>query len=183
MIIRASAALIVLSLACAAFAEPAKTPAASPQGSAPAPAQRKFKEMRPPAATPRESMNLRLSFKLRYKNLESSGNFIVQNGTQANYVLGGEQPFEIANAQGKGIEFKKHGAVVNVLPVIDPNADKVDVQWQSEISGPLEPETSLKVNPVASFQVQTEFIVPIGKTIVLVDEPDRRIEARFEPAP
>src|SRR5205823_310171 len=112
----------------------------------------------------------------------SSGNFRVLNQTQANYVLGGDQPFEVETANGKGVEFKKFGTIVNVLPAIKPDTDIVDSQLQIELSGPLAAQGALKVRPVATFQLQTEFSAPLGKTVLIVDEPDRRVEVRFEAA-
>ena len=128
-------------------------------------------------------MNLKFSFKLKFKQMENVGNFVVQSGTQANYVLGGEIPVEVEHAQGKGIEFKRHGTIVNVLPVVRPDSDKVDIQLQCELSGPLPPETSLRVNPIATFQYQTAFVATLGKTLVLIDEPDRRVEVTIDTVP
>jgi hypothetical protein len=185
---RRSIALAAFILALGAWTtaaqppEPTALPGRPPHAG---PAKRKLPALRAPTAETagidaRTNANLRISFKIRYKELENSGNFIVQSGTQANYVIGGEEPREIQNAQGKGIEFKKHGIIVNVLPVLYPETDVVDTQLQCEISGPLSPVTSLQVPPIATFQLQIEFRSALGKPIVLVDEPDRRIEVKID---
>ena len=174
---------LIALLSVLSFAQPPNPPDKKVESAVPSHVP--FKKSFSPKAssTPFSDINLKISFKLKFKRLESSGNFTVQSGTQANYVIGGDDPVEISNAQGKGVEFKKHGTIVNILPIVQPDSDRVDAQWQSEISGPLAPETSLKVNPIATFQIQTEFTVTLGKTIVLVDEPDRRVEVKIEPAP
>lgn len=131
------------------------------------------------AADDNSNAVFRVSFKLQDRELKASGNFVVESGTQANYSIGGDEPFEHQNAGGVGVEFKKVAAIINVLPAFVPGTDIVDCQWQSELSGPLAPKGSLKVQPISTFQLQTEFRVALGKTIVLVDEPDRRVEAVF----
>lgn len=118
--------------------------------------------------------NYRVAFRMKLAELERSGNFTVQDGAQANYVLGGDTPTEAQNSRGeKGIEFKKHGTIVNCIVT---GGGRLNAQCQFEISGPLPPQTSLKVNPIATLQLQTTFTAEKGKPLLLVDEPDRRIE-------
>ncbi|MFA6316774.1 MAG: hypothetical protein WC943_05090, partial [Elusimicrobiota bacterium] len=53
--------------------------------------------------------------------LLSNPKVIVQAGNQANFVVGGDQPYPVTNNQGVGVEFKKFGVILNVLPVVNPN--------------------------------------------------------------
>ncbi|MCX5787523.1 MAG: hypothetical protein NTX64_03280 [Elusimicrobia bacterium] len=181
MILTIAALTAVLSVP--SFAQPPNPPDKKAESNLPAraPKNRTFSPKAPSTAL--SDMNLKVSFKLKFKRLESSGNFTVQSGTQANYVIGGDDPVEVITKQGTGIEFKKYGTIVNILPAVVFDSDKVDAQLQAELSGPQAPETSLKVNPISTFQIQTEFTITLGKTIVLVDEPDRRVEIKIEPAP
>ncbi|HAH08453.1 MAG TPA: hypothetical protein DCM05_18330 [Elusimicrobia bacterium] len=134
-----------------------------------------------PAPDEPEQPMFKVSFKIRFEGLEGSGNFAVRGATQSNYVVGGDTPFVIENAAGKGLEFKKHGTIVNILPVLDPSKpDTVDSQIQIEISGPGKPTTELKALPVQTFQLQTEFLSTLGKKAVLVDEPNKRVEVLIE---
>lgn len=128
-------------------------------------------------------VNFRISFTIRAGEVSSSGNFVVKNGNQVNYVRGGDTPIEVKNSRGdKGVEFKKHGTIVNCLPTADPNGTLVHAECQFELSGPGKPETSLQVHPVATFQIQSSFVARKGQPLVLVDEPDRRIEVKIEDA-
>lgn len=124
---------------------------------------------------------LKVSFKLRFNDMEKTGNFLVLNATQSNYVVGGDEPWVFENSQGKGVEFKKHGTIVNMLPAVNPIDPKmVDAQIQVELSGPGRSMTELKVPPVTTFQLQTEYQAPLGRKMVLVDEPDKRVEVTVE---
>lgn len=128
-----------------------------------------------------EGADYRISFKMKDHDLEASGNFVVQNGAQANYVSGGETPSVVSSKNGeKGVEFKKHSAIVNCLPVENPNNGRIRAECQFELSGPLAPATELKVHPAKTFQLQTSFEVQKGHTLVLTDEPDRRVEVRID---
>jgi len=134
----------------------------------------------PPPPQPKDAANYKISFMIKVQGLESAGNFVVHEGAQVNYVRGGETPYEVANKQGTGIEFKKHGTIVNCLPVAVPDSDRVILQCQFELSGAIAPATSLKVRPIETFQLQTEFSAQRGKTVVLVDEADRHLEVKVE---
>lgn len=173
-----AAAMLVAALAVASPAQPPSPPVEAGPSAEPGPSG--LKPLRAPDGLSRSHVNLRVSFTLRERGLESSGSFLVESGTQANFVLGSDEPWETESPQGKGIEFKKHGAIVNVLPSISQEKDRVDAQWQSELSGPLAPKTSLKVPTLATFQFQTEFSARLGRSVVLVDGPGRRIEVKIE---
>jgi hypothetical protein len=127
------------------------------------------------AAPPPPPVQYEISFSLRLKELNASGNFQTLDGTQVNYVRGGEQPMVSETASGKTVDFKKHGVIVNCLPKSRPDG-LVDLQCQFELSGPTAPQTEFKVRPVETFQYQAEFLARPGRPSVLVDEPDRRVE-------
>lgn len=148
---------------------------AAPAGAAGSP--RPTAPKAPPSARP---ANLRVSFAIRLQDLQSSGNFAVQDGSQANYVRGGETPFEVKTEKGTGLEFKKYGTIVNCLPASVPGGNTVAASCQFELSGPGRPETTFQVKPPMTFQLQTTFVAEKGKTLVLVDEPDRRLEVKLE---
>ncbi len=133
----------------------------------------------PPSSRP---TNFRISFVLRLQDMQSAGNFVVQDGAQANYTRGGDAPFEVKTEKGTGLEFKKYGTIVNCLPVSAPGGKSVAADCQFELSGPGRPETTFQVKPPMTFQLQTSFVAEIGKTTVLVDEPDRRLEVRIDEA-
>lgn len=126
--------------------------------------------------------NLKVSFRIKSGIRESSGNFVVRNAMQMNYVVGGDTPFELEGRQKHAIEFKKYGTIVNCLAVSVPGTDKVQAQFQFELSGPQEKLTSFEIPRIESFQLQTEVLLTKGLEQVLVDEPDRRIEVRVEDA-
>ena len=69
--------------------------------------------------------------------LLSNPKVIVQAGSQANFVVGGEQPYPVTNNQGVGVEFKKIATVLNIVPVINPNKkDTIRAEFQLEVSNP-----------------------------------------------
>lgn len=144
-------------------------------GSGPAPM-----DMMEPAEIEPSGRNVKLSFKIRNGILESSGNFVLESGTQSNYVVGGERPRETEHKTGTEVEFKKYGTIVNALVAFDQPGSLAGVQLQIELSGPQEPMGTLKVPPIETFQYQTSFVARLGKPVVLVDEPARRVEVLVE---
>jgi len=133
-------------------------------------------------AVPAEKpVNLKVAFLVRARDLESAGNFVVRSGEQSSYTKGGETPFEVESPGGRGVEYKKHAVVVNCVPLVGPGPGLVSAQLQIELSGPLRPSGALQARPVETFQLQTTFTVRAGTTIVLVDEPDRRVEVTITP--
>ncbi len=131
---------------------------------------------RPASALPAQ---YRISFSLRLKDLSASGDFAASDGTQANYVRGGEVPAESVTASGKTVEFKKEGVIVDCIPSGRPGG-LVALQCQFEISGPMAPVTDFKIRPVETFQCQAEVLLRPGVRRVQVDDPDRRVEVGVE---
>src|SRR3989338_754725 len=69
--------------------------------------------------------------------LLSNPKVIVQAGSQANFVVGGKQPYPSCNNQGCTAEFKDYGVILNILPVINPNKkDTIRAETQLEVSNP-----------------------------------------------
>jgi pilus assembly protein CpaC len=104
--------------------------------------------------------------------LLSNPKVITKNATQANFVVGGDQPYPVTNNQGVGVEFKKFGVILNILPVINPNKkDHIDAQMQLEVSNPdfSKPVTvgNTTVPSIVTRQVQTEVEIKSGETIVI----------------
>ncbi len=127
-----------------------------------------------------ESVNFRISFKIKDGELENAGSFVVMSESQANYIIGGEKVVEVDMPSGKAVEFKKHGTIVNCLPVAKPDSALVRAECQFELSGPLGPVGTLKARPISTFQLQTSFEAALGRTLVLVDEPTRHLEVKVE---
>ncbi|MDE2292635.1 MAG: type II and III secretion system protein [Elusimicrobia bacterium] len=104
--------------------------------------------------------------------LLSNPKVITKNAVQANFVVGGDQPYPVTNNQGVGVEFKKFGVILNILPVIDPNKkDNIDAQLQLEVSNPdfSKPVTvgNTTVPSIVTRQIQTEVEIKSGETIVI----------------
>ncbi|MBI5242645.1 MAG: type II and III secretion system protein [Elusimicrobia bacterium] len=104
--------------------------------------------------------------------LLSNPKVITKSATQANFVVGGDQPYPVTNNQGVGVEFKKFGVILNVLPVINPNKkDYIDAQMQLEVSNPdySKPVTvgNTSVPSIVTRQIQTEVEIKSGETIVI----------------
>ena len=103
----------------------------------------------------------------------SNPKVITKSGTQANFVVGGEQPYQVTGAQGAvGVEFKKFGVILNILPVLNPNnKDSIDAQLQLEVSNPDFSKTvqvgGTSVPSIVTRQVQTEVEVKSGETLVI----------------
>ena len=117
----------------------------------------------------------RVAFTLKVGGLEYASSFVVQDGSQANYIDGGEVSQEFDSGHGKTIDFKKRGVIVNCVPVENPNAkERVRAECQFEISGPVKSATAAA--DVATLQLQTAFEVEKGKPLLVVDGPGKRIE-------
>ena len=104
--------------------------------------------------------------------LLSNPKIITKNAVQANFVVGGDQPYPVTNNQGVGVEFKKFGVILNILPVINPNRkDHIDAQLQLEVSNPdfSKPVTvgNTTVPSIVTRQIQTEVEIKSGETIVI----------------
>lgn len=107
-----------------------------------------------------------------HAQLLSNPKVITKTGTQANFVVGGDQPYPVTNAQGVGVEFKKFGVILNILPAINPNKkDSIDAQLQLEVSNPdfSKPVTvgNTSVPSIVTRQVQTEVEIKSGETLVI----------------
>jgi pilus assembly protein CpaC len=104
--------------------------------------------------------------------LLSNPKIITKNATQANFVVGGDQPYPVTNNQGVGVEFKKFGVILNILPVVNPaKKDYIDAQLQLEVSNPdfSRPVTvgNTTVPSIVTRQIQTEVEIKSGETIVI----------------
>ena len=104
--------------------------------------------------------------------LLSNPKVIVQAGSQANFVVGGDQPYPVTNNQGVGVEFKKFGVILNILPVINPNKkDTIRAEAQLEVSNPdfSHPVTvgNVSVPSITTRQVQTSVELKSGETLVI----------------
>jgi hypothetical protein len=122
--------------------------------------------------------NYRVAFSVKAGDLSGAGNFVVSDGSQANYVHGGERPHEVATSNGTSVEFKKVAFITNCVVAAVPDKEEAAAECQFELSGPGKPDPShkLKVPPIETFQYQTSFTARLGKTLVLVDEPSKRVE-------
>ncbi|MBI2362073.1 MAG: hypothetical protein HYV15_01640 [Elusimicrobia bacterium] len=74
--------------------------------------------------------------------LLSNPKIITKNAVQANFVVGGDQPYPVTNNQGVGVEFKKFGVILNILPVINPNKKASPSRWATRRSPPSSPARS-----------------------------------------
>jgi len=102
----------------------------------------------------------------------SSPKVVTKSGSQANFVVGGDQPYPVTTNQGVGVEFKKFGVILNILPVLDPNKkDSIDAQLQLEVSNPNFSQTvqvgGTSVPSITTRQVQTEVEIKSGETLVI----------------
>jgi pilus assembly protein CpaC len=102
----------------------------------------------------------------------SNPKVVTKSGSQANFVVGGDQPYPVTTNQGVGVEFKKYGVILNILPVVDPNnKDSIDAQLQLEVSNPNFSQTvqvgGTSVPSITTRQVQTEVEIKSGETLVI----------------
>jgi len=120
--------------------------------------------------------NLQTSLKLLETEgkaqLLSNPKVIVQAGSQANFVVGGENPYPVTNNQGVGVEFKKIATVLNIVPVINPNKkDTIRAEFQLEVSNAdfSKPVTvgGTTVPSIITRQVQTAVELKSGETLVI----------------
>lgn len=105
--------------------------------------------------------------------LLSNPKVIVQAQSQANFVVGGEQPYPTANGNGTvTTDFKKFGVIMNIVPVINPNKkDTIRAELQLEVSNVDFSKTvavgSTQVPSVVTRQIQTAVEVKSGETLVI----------------
>ena len=105
--------------------------------------------------------------------LLSNPKVIVQAQSQANFVVGGEQPYPTANGNGTvTTDFKKFGVILNIVPVINPNKkDTIRAELQLEVSNVDFSKTvavgNTTVPSVVTRQIQTAVEVKSGETLVI----------------
>lgn len=134
-------------------------------------------------AKPGLPANYRISFSMRLSGLERVGNFVVRDGSQANYLAGGEKALEIENKNGTSVEYKKEATIVNCVVVAVPDSPgDVHAECQFEIAGFGQPLAKTQARPIMNFQYQTSLILKKGRAMVLVDEADKRVELMIEDA-
>ncbi len=102
----------------------------------------------------------------------SNPKVIVQSGQQANFVVGGEQPYPVVNVQGVGVDFKKIATILNAAVSVDPNRkDRILAQFQLEVSNPNFSQTvqvgGSVVPSITTRQIQTSVEVRSGETLVI----------------
>ncbi|MFI5360656.1 MAG: hypothetical protein ACHQ49_01700 [Elusimicrobiota bacterium] len=105
--------------------------------------------------------------------LLSNPKVIVQAQSQANFVVGGEQPYPTANGNGTvTTDFKKFGVILNIVPVINPNKkDTIRAELQLEVSN-ISATSSVQVGnttvpSIVTRQIQTAVEVKSGETLVI----------------
>ncbi|MDE2040179.1 MAG: type II and III secretion system protein [Elusimicrobia bacterium] len=104
--------------------------------------------------------------------LLSNPKVIVQAGSQANFTVGGLQPYPVCNNQGCSAELKKIATVLNIVPVINPNKkDTIRAEFQLEVSNPdfSKPVQigGTSVPSVITRQIQTSVELKSGETLVI----------------
>jgi pilus assembly protein CpaC len=105
--------------------------------------------------------------------LLSNPKVIVQAQSQANFVVGGEQPYPTANGNGTvTTDFKKFGVIMNIVPVINPNKrDTIRAELQLEVSNVDFSKTvqvgNTAVLSVVTRQIQTAVEIKSGETLVI----------------
>lgn len=109
--------------------------------------------------------NYKISFKVRVGGIERAASVLALNGVQTNYTA--KSPVSV-----DGVKTKTN-VVANFLPVFADN--EMDVQVQFEVSTD---DGTLADNIVV--QYQGEFRAEKGKTVVLLDEPDKHVEVMVE---
>lgn len=104
--------------------------------------------------------------------LLSNPKVIVQAGSQANFAVGGEQPYPACNNQGCSAEFKKIATILNIVPVINPNKkDTIRAEFQLEVGNPdfSKPVQvgGTAVPSIVTRQIQSAVEIKSGETLVI----------------
>jgi hypothetical protein len=133
---------------------------------------------------PSEAINLKISYKMKLDASESVGSFVTQSGAQSNNVVR-EGAYNAHQPDGSGerrTDDNKRGIIVNCLPIL-MKGKIAHMELQTEMIEPLEPSTDSKAASIKTFQYQGMFLAALGRTIVLVDAPDRHLEMTVEELP
>ncbi|MBI4387127.1 MAG: type II and III secretion system protein [Elusimicrobia bacterium] len=102
----------------------------------------------------------------------SNPKVITKSGTQASFVVGGDQPYPVTTNQGVGVEFKKFGVMMDILPSVNPDKkDMINAQLRLEVSNPEFSKAVLvggtAVPTMATRQIQGEVEIKSGETLVI----------------
>ena len=113
--------------------------------------------------------NYEIKVKVKYHGMEREATFVVSNSAQSNYVEGGDKHVIVEVNGNKGIEYKKWGFIVNILPIsLHEDPKKVSIQIQLELSGPV---GKGKIKDIATWQFQSEILLTLGKKTVISRKP------------
>ena len=104
--------------------------------------------------------------------LLSNPKIITRSGIQADFLVGGQQPYPTTNAQGVGVELKPFGVEMSVLPIMNPDRkDYIRAQLKVSVSAPdfSRPVVvgGTTVPSLVKRGVQTEIEIKSGETIVI----------------
>lgn len=109
--------------------------------------------------------NYKIYFKIRLGGIERAGSVLALNGIQTNYTA--KSPVSL-----EGVKTTT-SIVANFLPVFADNEMEVQVQFEASAE-----DGTLADNIMV--QYQGEFRAAKGKTVVLIDEPDKHVELMVE---
>ena len=102
----------------------------------------------------------------------SNPKLIVQANAEAEFLVGGEVPFPVANAQSVGTEFKKYGVSLSIMPIINPTKkDTIRAELRLEVSNPNFSQTvqvgNTTVPSIVTRQLRTSVEIKSGETLVM----------------
>lgn len=147
---------------------------------APLTAAAAIKQEQPPAESSTAPANFKISFSFRVEGVEASGNMVALNASKVSY-----QKALVPQKNGKKgrKEAPKYGTVVECLPVQLPGtAGLVKMSCLFQMSAP-KPGKKSERETAVQFDLNTDFTATPGQPMLLVDEPDKRIEITVERAP
>lgn len=104
--------------------------------------------------------------------LLSSPRVITKSGSQATIEVGGELPYPVTNNQGVGVEFKKFGVLLNILPsLVEGKKDVINADLEltvsnADLSRPVV-IANTSVPSLVNRQAKTSVEVKSGETLVI----------------
>lgn len=125
-------------------------------------------------------INYRITFKMSADILESSGTVVALDRADADYYTRGDTAVHTGESEGKPqYSLKNFGSKASFRASTDPrDGNYVNLESQFELLGPLMPKGSGR--QMITIGLQTVTRVMLGKTTVIANTPDSRIEVTVE---
>ncbi|NLO91186.1 MAG: hypothetical protein GX410_04245 [Elusimicrobia bacterium] len=131
----------------------------------------------PAAQAQAPSANLRISFTFKVEGVQVSGNMVALNNTKASY----QKAVLPKKSAKKDKDAPVYGTMAECLPsLLAGQPEQVKMSCLFQMSAP---KPGGKAGELVRFELNSDFMARPGQALLLVDEPDKRLEVTVSRLP